>query len=156
MDDMKPLLLTIIGSFQDFCGNTDIASKYYNMFCSTKESKKCTDVEWKCIIEDNFKLIPLHLHKCSNRQAQLNTFVITLNCNELLENAWFQWATLIEHNFNQLSIKDLNIALLAIKCYIIASTFTTNIKCNIVVARVSINWKVSNYYYYFLICTNYF
>ncbi|XP_029341770.1 transformation/transcription domain-associated protein isoform X2 [Acyrthosiphon pisum] len=136
MDDMKPLLLTIIGSLQDYCGNTDVASKYYGMFFTTKESNKSIDIEWQCVIEDNFKLIPLHLHKCSNRQTQLNIFLTTLNCNEILENAWLQWATLIEHNFNQLSIKDLNIALSAIKCYIIASTFTTNIKCNIVIARI--------------------
>jgi len=126
-------------SLQDYCGNTDIASKYYGMFFTTKESNKSIDIEWQCVIEDNFKLIPLHLHKSSNRQTQLNTFLTTLNCNEILENAWLQWATLIENNFNQLSIKDVNLALLAIKCYIIASTFTTNIKCNIVIARVSIN-----------------
>lgn len=136
MDDMKPLLLTIIGSFQDYCGNTDIASKYYGMFFSNEDSKKYIDIDWECVIEDNFKLIPLRLHKCSNRQTQLNTFLTTLNCNEILENAWIQWATLIEHNFNQSSIKDVNIALSAIKCYIIASTFTTNIKCNIVIARI--------------------
>jgi len=150
MDEMKPLLLTIIGSLQDYCGNTDIASKYYGMFFTTKESNKSIDIEWQCVIEDNFKLIPLHLHKCTNRQTQLNTFLTTLNCNEILENAWLQWATLIEHNFNQLSIKDVNIALSAIKCYIIASTFTTNIKCNIVMARVSINWKVTNYNYFLI------
>jgi len=139
MDDMKPLLLTIIGGFQDYCGNTDIASKYHSMFFSIKETKKAIDVEWQCVIEDNFKLIPLRVHKCNNRLSQLNTFLTTLNCNEILENAWFQWATLIEHNLNQSSIKDVNIALSAIKCYIIASTFTTNIKCNIIIARVSIN-----------------
>jgi len=136
---MKPLLLTIIGSFHDYCGNTDIALKYYAMFFSTKESKKSIDIEWQSVIEDNFKLIPIHGHKCTSSQTQLNIFLTTLNCNEILENAWIQWATLIEHNFNRSSIKDVNIALSAIKCYIIASTFTTNIKCNIVIARVRIN-----------------
>ncbi|XP_025202207.1 transcription-associated protein 1-like [Melanaphis sacchari] len=136
MDDMKPLLLTIVGGFQDYCGYTDIASKYHAMFFSIENTKKSIDIEWQCVIEDNFKLIPLRVHKCTNRLSQLNTFLTTLNCNEILENAWLQWAILIEHNFNQSSIKDVNIALSAIKCYIIASTFTTNIKCNIVIARI--------------------
>lgn len=155
MDDMKPLLLTIIGSLQDYCGNIDIASKYCAMFFTSKKREKSIDIEWQCVIEDNFKLIPLRLHERANQRTQLNTFLTTLNCNEILENAWLQWGTLIEHNFNQSSIKDINIALSAIKCYIIASTFTTNIKCNIVIARVSINWKVTNYNY-FLICINCF
>lgn len=140
MDDIKPLLLTILAGFQDYCGNTDIASKYYAMFFYIdEETKKSIDIEWQCVIEDNFELIPLRVPKFTNRPSKLNTFLRTLNCNEILENAWLQWAKFIEHNFNQSSIKDVNIALSAIKCYIMASTLTTNIKCNIVIARVSIN-----------------
>lgn len=135
-DNIKPLWLIIRGSFQYFCGNTDIAFKCFaTTFNQTVE--KPSNIEWKYAIENNFKFIS-RFQKCTDNENQLNHFSKILNSNEILENAWIQWAILIQNDFDQQAVKDISIALAAMKCYIIATKLTSKMKSNIIIARVCI------------------
>lgn len=139
-DDMKRLLLLINGSLKYYYGHTDIAFKYFTVAFYNKTNKKHDNSEWKCVIDNNFNTFTQSIRKFTdNIETPLSNFLTILNDTEILENAWIQWATLIENYFNQSAVKDINIALAAMKCYIIVSKLTKNIKSNIVIARVCYN-----------------
>lgn len=138
-DDMTPLLLTIRGSFQGYYGNTALAFKNFasaNLIKNT--SLQSCDVDWKRIIQDNFN------DYCSvNKEISSSKFLTNLSRHKILENAWIQWGTLIQNYFMQSGNKDMSLGMPALECYIIASTFTSHIKCNILIARVCM--KFFNY-----------
>lgn len=120
------------GSFQYYLGHTDIAFKYFTMGFYNQNIIKFRhkNMKWQFIVNYHFKKIMFN-----NNNKQLNSFLIN---NKVLENAWIQWATLIEYKFNQSAVKDIRIALAAMKCYIIALNLTSN-KRNILLAKVCIN-----------------
>lgn len=135
---MNPLLLTIRGSFQGYYGNTALAFKNFATAFLDKNKSHESCVDWKRIIEDNFD------NYCSgNKETLPNNFLTNLNRHEILENAWIQWGTLIQNYFSQSSYNDMSLGIAALECYIIASTFTNHIKCNILTARVCM--KLFNY-----------
>lgn len=129
---MTPLLLTIRGSFHSYYGNTTLAFKNFaSAFLTKNTSLQSCGVNWKHIIEDNFN------NYCSdNKETLLNNFLTNPTSQEILENAWIQWGTLIQNYFMQSGHKDMSLGMPALECYIIASTFTSHIKCNILIARV--------------------
>lgn len=141
MDIISPLVLLIRGSYQDYSGNTDIAFKYFTEAFLNRSNKDPCSVEWQCVIENNFNMLSHNAHKFNtdSQKPLLNNFSTILNYNEILKNGWIQWAKLIENEFSRSFVKDINIALAAIKCYVIASRLTNNINCNIIVSKVCMN-----------------
>lgn len=135
-DNTKPLWLIVNGSLQSYCGNTDVAFKYFTKAFFNQTDTKHSDIDWKYVIENNFKNLSKSFHK---HPDDIENQYSKICSTEILENAWIQWAILIENNFNRLAVKDINIALAAMKCYIIASQLTSNNKSNIIIARVCIN-----------------
>lgn len=127
------MLWAIKGSFQYYLGQTDLAFEYFTKsFCDDKILKSRPDyMTWKYIIDVNFK----NQFTDSNKK-KLNNFTI-----KVLKNAWIQWATLIENNINQSSVKDIKIVSSAIKCYIIALNLTSN-KKKMLMAKVCIIKKI--------------
>lgn len=104
-----------------------------------KKSEKCDFVEWTHVIENNYNLLLESIKKnIGINKTSSDEYVTIVNSNEILTNAWIQWGILIQLSFCQMSIKDIQIALLAMKCYIIASKLISKKKCNSVVARVCI------------------
>jgi len=137
---MRHLLLIINGSLQYDYGSTDIAFKYFTVAFNNKMNAKRNNSEWKRVIDNNFKTFTQNIRKCTgNTETPLKKFMMNLNNTEMLKNAWIQWATLIQNYFEKSAVKDINIALAAMKCYIIVSKLTNNNKSNIVIARVCIN-----------------
>lgn len=134
---MVPLLLTIRGIAEDYCGNKGMAFKYFTKGFDYQTSEKPGMTEWQYVIENNFKIFcDISNEHLDKNMTQLNNCLTTLNDNVIKGNAWIQWATLIHNYFNQLDVKDVNIALTAMKCYIIASKLTSNIKHTAVMANV--------------------
>lgn len=126
--------MAVKGSFQYYLGYTDIAFEYFTMGFSNGTIIKFRPnyMKWQHIIDESFKnQLP------DSSKKQLNRLII-----KVLENAWIQWATLIENKINQSTIKDINIALAAMKCYIIALNLTNNKKQNILLAKVCINKEI--------------
>lgn len=136
---MTPLLLTIRGSFQGYYGDTTLAFKNFaSAFLIKNTPLQSCDVDWRCIIEDNFN------NYCSaSKEILSNNFLTNLSRLEILENAWIQWGMLIQNYFTESGNKDMTLGKPALECYIIASTFTSHIKCNILIARVCM--KLFNY-----------
>jgi len=136
----KYLLLIINGSLHYDCGSTDIAFKYFSLAFNNQKRAKRNNFEWKCLMEKHFKTFIQNICECTdNTENPLKKFKMILSNTEILENAWIQWATLIQNYFEKSAVKDINIALAAMRCYIIVSKLTNNDKSNIVIARVCIN-----------------
>lgn len=128
--ELSPLIFLSHGNPYDYSSSTDIVFKYFSEAFLSQNSTDPSSVEWQ-YIEDNFNML-------SHNGRKLNPDVQKPFEKEILKNAWIQWATLIQNNFNQSFVKDINVALAAIKCYVIASKLTNNIKCNTIVAKVCI------------------
>lgn len=130
-ENMIPLLLTIRGSFQGYYGNTVLAFKHFSSAFLKTTRPHQADINWKCIIEDN-----LNYYSADNKETLPDNFITNLNKHEILENAWIQWGTLIQNYFTKSGNKDMSLGLSALECFIIATKFTSNIKYNILVAKV--------------------
>lgn len=138
----KPLLLLIRGSFQDYSGNADVAFKYYTMAFLNQNDIDPMNDEWQCVIENNFNLLSQSIqnYDTNNKIPLINNILTAFNSNKVLKNGWLQWAKLIKNEVHWPFIKSINIALAAMKCYVIASKLTNKtIKCNIIIAEVCIH-----------------
>lgn len=133
-DDTKPLWLIFKGNLQYYYGNTDVAFKYFTMALFNQTDTKHSHIDWKYVIENNFKKLSKSYDKRPENIE--NQYSNILNSTEILKNAWTQWAILIENDFHRLAVKDISIALAAMKCYIIASKLTSNNESNIIIAKV--------------------
>lgn len=146
---MKTMLYAIEGSFYYHCDNTSNAFKYLASAFMDSKNNRSGYFEWPDVIKDNFNL----LLKSIKKKNGINTtpsdeYVKILNSNEILANAWIQWGILIQADFCQKKINDILTALLAMKCYIIASKLISKKKCDSVVARVCIIWKFIKLYFF--------
>jgi len=141
-DYINSLLYSIRGSLQNYTGNPDAAFKYFSMAFLNENNSMLNEIEWKYVIENSFgTLCPLrYIHNCNinNKKLLLENFLTTLNSNQILENAWIQWANLIQNYSNKSGMKDMSTALAIMKCYIIALELSSYIKRNIYLARVCI------------------
>lgn len=136
---INPLLLSIRKSFQVDSDHIDVALQYISMAFLNNESTNHISNKWQHVIENNFNSLSLNIKKYNTNinQQPLDNLIKVLNRSKILENAWLQWAKLIQNDFNCSSIKDISVGLTAMKCYVIASKFTNDFKCNIIVANVS-------------------
>lgn len=138
-EDMKPILLAIKGSFHYYCGDTQNAFRYLATAFLDKKSDPSDFFEWPLVIEDNFNSLLKNIKKNIGINKLLSDDYVIFN-NKILSNAWIQWGILIESVFCQMAIKDIQIGLLALKCYIIASKLVSKKKCNTITARVCITF----------------
>lgn len=137
-NDLKPQLFTIRGTFQSYQGHEDIAFKYFTMAFLNKDNIQASNNKWQCVIDENFQNLFQKIPKCMDDKKISNNFLKDLNSNVILENAWIQWASLIQHYFIYSKNQDLKIILAVMKCYIIASKFISGVKCDILIAKVCI------------------
>lgn len=137
----KPLLLLIRGSFQDYSGNTDIAFKYYTVAFLNPNNIDPIHAEWQSVIENNFNILTQSIQNNGpNKIPLINNILPAFNSNKILKNGWLQWAKLIKNEVHWPFINSTNIALAAIKCYVIASKLTNKtVKYNIIIAEVCIH-----------------
>jgi hypothetical protein len=139
MEDMKPLFLAVKGSFYYYRGDEHNAFKYLSNAFQNETNEKFDSIEWQNVIEYNYNSLLESIKKnIGINKTPSDEYVTIINNNKILANSWVHWGTLIQLFFCQMSIKDIQIALLAMKCYIIASKLITKKKCNAVVARVCI------------------
>lgn len=140
----KPLLLLIRGSFQDYSGNADVAFKYYTMAFLNQNNVDLINDEWQYVIENNFNILSQSIqdYDTNNKIPLINNAITAFNSNRILKNGWLQWAKLIKNEVNSPFMNSTNIALAAMKCYVIASKLTNKtVKYNIIIAEVCIHQK---------------
>lgn len=105
-----------------------------------KDNIQASDYKWQCVIDDNFQNLFQKIPKCiRDKKISSNNFLKDLNSNAILENAWIQWATLIQRYFIYPGEQDITIITAVMKCYIIASKFVSGVKCDILIAKVCID-----------------
>jgi len=142
-EDVTRVLFMINGCAKYYHGRTDVAFKYFNIafYVQTDTELNVDDFNWKHVVDYNYKIFAQSVRGIiDNVETPLNNFLTVMNDTEILENAWFQWATIIENDFVQSAVKDINVALAAMKCYTIALKLANDIRSDIVLAKARINY----------------